>query len=341
MLTHETLLTEARRKAVASEHPLRVHWGPLVVYEKVGRGSFGDVYRAWDPRLDREVALKLIPEDISAGAPSPVVEEGRLLARVRHPNVMVVYGAERIEGRIGIWTEYIRGETLASEVARRGPLPAEEAVRIGADVCAALAAVHAAGLLHRDVKAQNILRDASGRIVLGDFGTGVELADDAGVSDPQIAGTPLYLAPEVIEGEPATIASDLYGVGVLLFFLVSGAYPVRGRTLAEIKRAHSRHERVSPRAARHDLPDALVSNHRDAPRHRSRPALSIGSAWRKRSCDGASSHRRLRRGVSSVGARRRPLPVRWYSPRYPLVPFGDLDLTVRPATRARVPRRWR
>ena len=249
-MTHETLLTEARRKAAGLEHPLHVHWGPLIVHEKIGRGSFGDVYRAWDPRLDREVALKLIPEDISASAASPVVEEGRLLARVRHPNVMVVYGAERIDGRVGIWTEYIRGETLASEVARRGPLPAEEAVRIGADVCAALEAVHAAGLLHRDVKAQNILRDANGRIVLGDFGTGIEIAEDAGVSDPQIAGTPLYLAPEVIEGKPATIGSDLYGVGVLLYFLVTGDIRCAVARSPRSSARMPRRERVSPRAAR-------------------------------------------------------------------------------------------
>ena len=255
---HETLLTEARRKRGQTEQPLRVEWGPLVVHEKIGRGSFGDVYRAWDPRLDREVALKLIPEDISAAAASPVVTEGRLLARVRHPNVMVVHGAERVEGRVGIWTEYIRGETLAGEIARRGPLPAEEAARIGADVSAALAAVHAAGLLHRDVKAQNILRDAAGRIVVGDFGTGIELAEDAGVSDPQIAGTPLYLAPEVIAGKPATVASDLYAVGVLLYVLVTGDYPVRGRTLAEIKRAHAAGERTLVRDGRPDLPQPLI-----------------------------------------------------------------------------------
>jgi tetratricopeptide (TPR) repeat protein len=256
---HETLLTEMRRKGGQSEHPLRVEWGPLIVHEKIGRGSFGDVYRAWDPRLDREVALKLIPEDVSASAASPVVAEGRLLARVRHPNVMVVHGAERIDGRVGIWTEYIHGETLASEIARRGPLPADEAARIGADVCAALAAVHAASLLHRDVKAQNILRDAAGRIVLGDFGTGIEVADDAGVSDPQIAGTPLYLAPEVIGGAPATIASDLYALGVLLYHLVTGGYPVRGRTLAEIKRAHAAREGTPAHDARPDLPPMLIA----------------------------------------------------------------------------------
>ena len=102
---HETVLTEARRKANGSlDQPLRVQWGPLIVLEKIGRGSFGDVYRALGSRLDREVALKLIPEGASETA-SPVVEEGRLLARVRHPNVLTVHGAERIDGRVGIWTE--------------------------------------------------------------------------------------------------------------------------------------------------------------------------------------------------------------------------------------------
>ena len=207
MLTRR-FITESRRKGrLAQADPLQIRWGPLVVLEKVGRGSFGDVYRAWDPRLDREVALKLIPEEASEAAGSPVVEEGRLLARVRHPNVLTVHGAERIDGRAGIWTEYVRGKCWPQEVARRGPLPADEAARIGADVCGALAAVHAAGLLHRDVKAQNVLRDATGRIVLGDFGTGVPFDEQAGVSDPQVAGTPLYLAPEVIEGRPATTRS--------------------------------------------------------------------------------------------------------------------------------------
>ena len=255
---HETLLTEARRKNRGGSEALRVEWGPLIVFEKIGRGSFGDVYRAWDPRLDREVALKLIPEEMCPAETSPVIEEGRLLARVRHPNVITVYGADRCDGRTGIWTEYIRGETLAAEVARRGPLPWDEAARIAIDVCAALGAVHAAGMLHRDVKAQNILRDHNGRIVLGDFGTGITLVDDARMSDPQIAGTPLYLAPEVIEGTPATVGSDLYAVGVLLYFLLTASFPVRGGTLAGIRAAHLRGDHVPLHAACPDLPDSLA-----------------------------------------------------------------------------------
>ncbi|HEY6616020.1 MAG TPA: serine/threonine-protein kinase, partial [Vicinamibacterales bacterium] len=254
----ETVLTEAHRKAKGIlDQPLRVQWGPLIVLEKIGRGSFGDVYRAWDPRLDREVALKLIPENASDTA-SPVVEEGRLLARVRHPNVLTVHGAERIDGRVGIWTEYVRGETLAAEIDRRGPVSAVEAARIGIEICRALVAVHGAGLLHRDVKAQNILRDSTGRIVLGDFGTGIEIDEHAGITEPQIAGTPLYLAPEIFEHRPATVGSDLYSVGVLLYVLVTGNYPVRGRTLAEIRKAHATGERVPLRATHVGLPEQFV-----------------------------------------------------------------------------------
>ena len=253
----DTLFTEARRSGrVDPSETLRVRWGPLVVHEKIGRGSFGDVYRAWDPRLERAVALKLIPEHSSSASESPV-EEGRLLARVRHPNVLTVHGAERIDGRIGIWTEYVSGETLAAEVRRRGPLPVAEAVAIGVDVCRALGAVHAAGLLHRDVKAQNVFRDGGGRIILGDFGTGIEFADDTQVGAPQIAGTPLYLAPEIFQSAPATRASDLYGVGVLLYFLLTGDYPVRGATFADIRRAHESGDRRSLAATRPDCPSPI------------------------------------------------------------------------------------
>jgi serine/threonine-protein kinase len=255
----DTILTEASRKPpLSTTQPLEVHWGPLVVIDKIGRGSFGDVYRAWDPRLDREVALKLIPEIASDAEASPVVEEGRLLARVRHPNVLTVYGAERIDGRVGIWTELIDGETLAAEVSRRGALEPQEAARIGVDVCRALEAVHRAGLLHRDVKAQNIFRDSNGRLVLGDFGTGIETNEKAAVTEPQIAGTPLYLAPEVIEHGPPSIGADLYSVGVLLYFLVTADYPVRGRTLAEIRQEHAAGRSIPLRTKRPDVPERFA-----------------------------------------------------------------------------------
>ena len=173
-----SILAEGRPLDAHGPFDVPVTWGSLRIHEKIGRGRFGDVYRAWDPGLDRDVALKLLRHDDGA-EDRLVVDEGRLMARVRHPNVATIYGAQRIDGRTGLWMELIEGRTLEAELAERGPFPAEEIARVGVELCRALAAVHRAGLVHRDVKAQNVLHETGGRIVLGDFGTGHELHDDA------------------------------------------------------------------------------------------------------------------------------------------------------------------
>jgi serine/threonine protein kinase len=232
-------------------------WGSLRLLDRVGHGAFGDVYRAWDPRLDREVALKLLrradsPRD-SVG--SQVIEEGRLLARVRHPNVVTVYGADRIDGRVGLWMEFVRGRTLETVLRDHGPFGAQEATLIGLDLARALSAVHSAGLIHRDVKAQNVMRENGGRIVLMDFGAGRDDLDDR---PAELAGTPLYLAPEVLAGALGTTRSDVYSVGVLMFHLVTTSYPVKGKTLEDIREAHATGRRTWLRDARPDLPDAFV-----------------------------------------------------------------------------------
>jgi serine/threonine protein kinase len=119
--------------------------GGLVLVERIGQGSYGDVYRAWDQRLDREVALKLLRGDGADLVGSTVIEEGRLLARVRHPNVLTVHGADRIDGRVGVWMEFVRGRTLERRLRENGVLSAQDVVRIGSVLCRALAAVHDAG----------------------------------------------------------------------------------------------------------------------------------------------------------------------------------------------------
>ena len=245
-----------RAAATVDAIPEGATWGSLRVLERVGQGAFGDVYRARDSRLDREIALKLIRQLESLDSiASQVIDEGRLLARVRHPNVVTVYGADRIDGRVGLWMEFVRGRTLEAVLRDQGPFGAEEATLIGLDLCRALSAVHSAGLIHRDVKAQNVMREAGGRIVLMDFGTG---RDDLSDRPADFAGTPLYVAPEVFGGAPATVESDIYSVGVLLFHLVTGAYPVKGRTAADIREAHGKQRRSWLRDARPDLPDTFV-----------------------------------------------------------------------------------
>jgi TolB-like protein/tetratricopeptide (TPR) repeat protein/tRNA A-37 threonylcarbamoyl transferase component Bud32 len=232
-------------------------WGHLRLLEAIGRGSFGDVYRAWDTRLDREVALKLLPAGSSSGdrPASTIIHEGRLLARVRHSNVVTIYGAEQISDQIGLWMEFVRGETLEQILEQRTVVSTTEAVAIGVELCRAISAVHGAGLLHRDIKTHNVMQAVDGRIVLMDFGTGRELDDDA---SSDLAGTPLYVAPEVLEGQQATIQSDIYSLGVLLYHLVTGSYPVHGRTVRGVRLAHERGERIPVRTARHGMPSKLA-----------------------------------------------------------------------------------
>ncbi len=250
----------AAREATADVGPKS--WGPLRLLEGVGRGGFGEIYRAFDPALQREVALKLLRPDRFRGEADlrRFLEEGRRLARVHHPNVLGVLGVDWHEGRLGIWTDFLRGQTLEALLGQQGPFGAAEAAQIGIELCRALAAVHAAGLVHRDVKASNVMREQGGRIVLMDFGTADEALGSSSASggDP-ISGTPLTMAPEVLRGESAGPVADLYGLGVLLYRLVSGRFPVEASSPAELKTAHERGERAPLLDRRPDLPAEFVS----------------------------------------------------------------------------------
>ena len=190
-------------------------------------------------------------------APTGAIEEARLLARVRHPNVLAVYGAECVDGEIGIWTEFIEGRTLEEALAERGPFPPEDVVAIGRDLCRALGAVHAAGLLHRDIKSQNVMRETGGRIVLMDFGTGHDLRVRPIVAG-DVSGTPLYLAPEILAGGEATQASDVYALAVLLFRLLTREFPVTGGTLEHVRSGHRMGTITRLSDVRPGLPSRLV-----------------------------------------------------------------------------------
>src|SRR5437867_1207178 len=152
-------------------------WGPLTIRAQLGQGAFGEVYRAYDPSLDREVALKLLRPASGQDEPNrtPFLSEAQRLARVRHPNVLVVHGVETHDGRVGLWTDLLKGKTLEEYLRQEGTIGAREAALIGIELCHALAAVHKAGLLHRDLKPSNVMREEGGRIVLMDFGSGAEL----------------------------------------------------------------------------------------------------------------------------------------------------------------------
>jgi serine/threonine protein kinase len=230
-------------------------WGSLKLIQRVGQGSFGEVYRAFDTTLEREVALKLLlPRGVDKQTEAKaLLREARALARVRHPNVVPIYGVDTHDGRVGFWSDFVHGKTLSALLAAEGPFSAREAALIGVDVCKAVGAVHAAGLLHRDIKSANVMREAGGRILLMDFG----LTHDHDATQ-YLSGTPVYMAPELLAGTPASIASDIYALGVLLFHLLTGKYPVDGSSISEIKTSHDAGSRQTLLDVRPDLPEQLA-----------------------------------------------------------------------------------
>jgi len=228
-------------------------WRHLQLFERVGEGAFGSVFRGWDPNLEREVAVKLLART-RADLDSPI-DEARHLARVRHTNIVIVHGADRDGGQAGLWMEYVKGQTLAELVRGNGPMSEREATGVALDLSHALSALHGAGLLHRDIKASNVMREVGGRIVLMDF-SGAHAVDCEDGSS--FSGTPLFMAPELFEKGAASPASDVYSLGVLLFYLLTASLPVTGSDIADLRAAHHTGTRRRLRDLRPDLSDGIV-----------------------------------------------------------------------------------
>ena len=230
-------------------------WGHFELLQKLGEGAFGEVYHARDTWLEHSVALKLLKPPLVDR--KRFLHEARTLARIRHPNVVAIHGADEHGGRLGFWMDFIDGPTLAEVVEGEGVRSASEAVVIGQDLCRAMAAVHATGIVHRDIKAQNVIRHSdTGRVILMDFGAGEPMNADLTLRRP--TGTPLYMAPELFDGSIATRESDIYALGVLLYYLVTRGYPVHGETIEELLRAHAGGKRGHLGDVRPDLPDEFV-----------------------------------------------------------------------------------
>ena len=244
---------------LGESRPTLFRWGHLEAVELLGSGAFGEVFRAHDPLLDRAVALKLRRTDAPwrNGERSGFIREARTLAKLRHPNVVTVHGADVHDGRVGLWTDLVEGHTLEERLAFEGAMDAREAALVGIDLCAALAAVHAAGLVHGDVKASNVMRERGGRIVLMDFGAGGTI-DPSRSDGTALWGTPLALAPEVLHGARPSPASDIYALGVLLHRLVCGRYPFQAGNLGDLLEVQTRGERKPLAELCPSLPSAFV-----------------------------------------------------------------------------------
>ncbi|MET0237865.1 MAG: protein kinase [Kibdelosporangium sp.] len=198
---------------------------------RIGRGAMGVVWRAHDERLDRTVAVKLLSFDAALGGTEGeqvderVMREARLAAKLQHPNAIAVHDVVEHEGRPCLVMEYLPSESLSAVMAERGALPPDEVTRIGAQLAAALAAAHEAGIVHRDIKPDNVLIAPDGTVKITDFGISKAIGDATMTSVGVIAGTPAYLAPEVAGGGKAGFPSDVFSLGSTLYAAAEGMPP--------------------------------------------------------------------------------------------------------------------
>jgi hypothetical protein len=225
------------------------------VERRIASGGMSDVFEARDLRLDRAVALKAFRSSRETDL-DRFAREVRLLARLRHPNLVQLYDGGSHDGVPFAVLELVDGPTLAERL-RAGPLTPDDVRAIGRDVAGALAYVHAHGVVHRDVKPSNVLLDRSGRALLGDFGI-AQVAGDARLTSTSTAiGTGLYMAPEQLAGERVTPAADVYALGLVLVETLT-AQPPFGGTLQEAALARFARAPEIPAAAGPELAGLLA-----------------------------------------------------------------------------------
>jgi eukaryotic-like serine/threonine-protein kinase len=234
--------------------------GRYELVRPLGHGAMATVDLAHDVELERPVALKRLAENLARDEDlrRRFLREPRLAARLSHANVVRVFDVGEDDGRPFIAMEYVEGETLADLLARRGRLPAAEVARLGVQMCAGLAAAHAAGLVHRDVKPQNLLLGNDGVLKLGDFGIAVGHDGTRLTLAGTVLGTAGYLAPEQARGERVTAAADIYAVGAVLYELLTGAPSRSPESLAELGSDDGFHP-PDLAARAHDAPPDLVA----------------------------------------------------------------------------------
>jgi TolB-like protein/tetratricopeptide (TPR) repeat protein len=262
----KTLIGEASAPAAATlTRPGELYAGRYRIEELVGRGGMGAVYRAVDAMVGDVVALKVLDVEITR-APEQLEwfrREVRLARRITHPNVARTHDMGEAGGTHFISMEFIEGTTLQDVLRvreggerRRVALEPARAARVILAVCEGLAAAHAAGVVHRDLKPANILIESTGRVVLTDFGIARALTDEGGRTQG-LVGTPLYMAPEQISGQPVDTRTDVYAVGLMLFEMLTGALPFAGESPLSAALARLSQPPPDPRTLRPELPQPL------------------------------------------------------------------------------------
>ncbi len=216
----------------------------------IGRGGMGEVYRADDLKLGQAIALKFVSRHELADR---LYEEVRIGRQVSHPNVCRLHDIAEVDGRLFITMEFVDGEDLASLLRRIGRLPVEKALMLTRDICAGLAAAHEKGVIHRDLKPGNVMIDGRGRARIADFG--LAIPGESGTSDS--AGTPGYMAPEQYAGEAASIKSDIYALGLMLYEIFTGRRAFDATSTHDLLVRQQRGDFARPSTVIRDIPPAV------------------------------------------------------------------------------------
>jgi uncharacterized RDD family membrane protein YckC len=238
-------------------------FGHYQMVRMLGAGGMGAVYEAEDIENGRRVALKVLSHSLdSPEARKRFFREGRMAASVNHPNSVYVFGTEEIAGTPCITMELVMGGTLQQRVAERGPLPVGEAVDAILQAIAGLEAAQQIGILHRDIKPSNCFVDADGAVKIGDFGlslsTAVRTESNLTVEGAYL-GTPAFSAPEQLRGDELTVRSDIYAVGVTLYYLLTGKMPFESKHMVQLLATVLEKPAESPAKYRREIPKALCA----------------------------------------------------------------------------------
>ena len=225
------------------------HVGSFEILAPLGAGGMGEVYRAHDPRLEREVALKVLPAETLSdeSARTRLLREARMASKLNHPNICTIYEVGEADGQAYIAMELVSGEALSERLSGER-MVVDEALRLGRQMADALAHAHSNGVVHLDFKSGNVVITPEGRAKVLDFGLAARVSDtelteattysvDSLQLSGKIAGTLAYMAPEQLKGEPADARSDIWALGVVLFEMASGVRPFTGKTGFELSSA--------------------------------------------------------------------------------------------------------
>lgn len=245
-------MTGNRKNVIADRYEVVSH---------IGQGGMADVFLAVDTILNRQVAIKILRADLSTDTISILrfEREAQAAAALAHPNIVEIYDVGDYKGHHYIVMEYVSGKTLKQVIRSRGPLVNEEAVDIMKQLCSAVSEAHSRGIIHRDIKPQNVIVKADGSVKILDFGIATAKGSMQLTQANNVMGSVHYLAPELAKGEPASPQSDIYALGIVLYEMLAGDVPFKADQAVQIALKHMREPMPDVRVMNASVPQSVAN----------------------------------------------------------------------------------